>query len=137
MRLLSVRHEFPTEWARFTPPRSAPDPPAAAVAPLPLTLRQEHYPFWSTVFEPIELARVELYAQPGPATPSTVIVFDKETDDPPGTRVADPLVEDPSLGGLRIGALERPGRRGGELTRFLDDNSMSDLWLALTWGGSP
>ena len=40
-RLLSVRHEFPLDWASFK------SSPAGANVPLTLTIREEHYPYWS------------------------------------------------------------------------------------------
>jgi len=132
VRLLSVRHEFPTEWARFTAVELSEDVP---VAPLRLTLRPEHYPFWSTLFPPIGLTAVELFADPGPSTASTVTVFDKEVDEPEGTQIADELSGGAGFGDLLVGALSGPMPAAvGELTRYVDDNSMSDLWLALTWG---
>lgn len=51
MRLLSVRHEFPTEWARFT----AAELDGDGTAPLTLTLREEHYPYWARVVAPLGL----------------------------------------------------------------------------------
>ena len=44
VRLFSVRHEFPTEWARFKGLEIDTD---TLVAPLTIKLREEHYPFWS------------------------------------------------------------------------------------------
>ncbi len=41
-RLFSVRHEFPSEWARF----KATKPAAGVKAKLELTLTEEHFPFW-------------------------------------------------------------------------------------------
>jgi hypothetical protein len=43
MRLFSVRHEFPSEWHRF----KTHTPPNNQRHELALTLRPEHYPFWS------------------------------------------------------------------------------------------
>lgn len=50
-RLLDVRHEFPTEWARFviSVPSGQPSPVPPAPAPLTLTLREEHYPYWASL----------------------------------------------------------------------------------------
>jgi receptor-binding and translocation channel-forming TcA subunit of Tc toxin len=42
-RLFSVRHEFPTEWARFL----AQTPATPQRFELKLNLKPEHYPFWS------------------------------------------------------------------------------------------
>ncbi len=131
VRLLSVRQEFPTEWARFTAVELSDDVP---LAPLRLTLRPEHYPFWSTLFGPITLAKVELFADPGPSTPATVTLFSTEIDEPPGTQTADELT-DGGFGNLLVGELSAPMPAAvGELSRFLDDNTMSDLWIVLTWG---
>ncbi len=132
VRLLSLRHEFPTEWARFT---AAELNGAANVAPITITLRAEHYPFWSTGGEPIALAGVDLYAEPGLDTPPTVNAYNKALDDPPGTRAESALSHDPSLEGLLVGPA--PGELPaaiGEVSLYFDSNSMKDLWIALTWG---
>jgi hypothetical protein len=55
VRLLSVRHEFPSEWAAY----------AAAEgdeAPLTLTLRPEHFPYWAG--GQVEVENVELFVPP-------------------------------------------------------------------------
>jgi hypothetical protein len=44
VRLFSVRHEFPSEWAKFRSVKIEGDVKAAA---LTTELRNEHYPFWS------------------------------------------------------------------------------------------
>jgi hypothetical protein len=135
-RLLSIRHEFPTEWARFTSTTLGATTP---LAPLKITLREEHYPFWASTFAPLALTSAVLYAQPGPTTGTTVTVYDKEVDDPPGSRHESGLVKDPSMGALRVGALPGPLPPAvGDLTLYLDDTTLVDLWLVLTWGtGSP
>jgi hypothetical protein len=43
VRLFSIRHEFPTEWAKFKNPLIEEEAASAALA---LLLRREHYPFW-------------------------------------------------------------------------------------------
>jgi hypothetical protein len=62
VRLLSVRHEFPVEWARF---KNA--PPGTTVA-LALPLRQEHYPYWGHGHLGPRLDRVEATPSGGTAT---------------------------------------------------------------------
>jgi hypothetical protein len=132
VRLLSMRQEFPTEWARFTA-RTVDG--AQPLAPLTFTLREEHYPYWARAFAPIALRGVELNASPTGRTGPTVTVYDKVTDDPPGSRHASPLTTDDALGGLRRGELADPLPAAiGEVTLYLDDNSLSDLWVALAWG---
>jgi hypothetical protein len=55
----------------------------------------------------------------------------------------DKLVKDPALPGLRVGKLDnvplpKPIHSAPEekFTIFFDDNSMEDLWIALSWGKS-
>jgi hypothetical protein len=124
-RLLSVRHEFPTEWARFA---AAAVDGANPYAPLTLTLRAEHYPFWARRFA-LTLLAVELFA---PAGDDDVLVYDADTGEPPGTA----LKKDDSLGGLRVGTLAEPLPSAvGVVNLHLGDNAISDLWIALVWGG--
>ena len=57
VRLFSVRHEFPTEWAKF----QSQTPGANQRYELTLNLRPEHYPFWSQG-RLNKVTRVEIYA---------------------------------------------------------------------------
>ena len=74
VRLFSVRHEFPGEWAQFQGQAAS----ANGRFRLALKLRPEHYPFWSqgrlgTV------ARVDLLARSSKKpVPGTLDVFDRE-----------------------------------------------------------
>ena len=123
VRLLSARHEFATEWARFV--AAAPE---AGAADLTLTLRTEHYPFWaSRRTGDLALHGLELFASPG-ASPLAVTV----NGDAPVT-----LATDDGLGGLRRGQLDGslPAAEG-PLTLRLDNSAITDLWLALRWGVS-
>lgn len=131
VRLVSMRHEFPTEWARFIATALDGD---TTEAPLSITLGEQHYPYWSGAVAPIGLHRVELFAQPGPDTKPTVTVATAPGDDP--ARVPHQLATDTTLSGLRTGVLADDPLPGavGELTLYLDDNSMTNLWLALSWG---
>lgn len=43
MRLFSLRHDFPTEWAKFKSLK----PTQNTLVQLSLELKPEHYPFWS------------------------------------------------------------------------------------------
>ncbi|HEY7768190.1 hypothetical protein [Longimicrobium sp.] len=124
VRLFSVRHEFPTEWARF---RSA--APAAPVA-LVLPLRAEHYPFWSQG-RLGAVRRVDLFAK----TTRTVAVYGGP--DPAAAGVRRDSIGPAAMGELRTGTLENiplPPSPTGDFTLYFDDNSMDDLWLALAWG---
>lgn len=132
VRLFSIRHEFPTEWAKF---KSVKIEGATKVAELTLNFRDEHYPFWSKgLLE--ALKRVDLFAKPTKDTKPTITVSNKLTDEPVGTRKEDSMAKDTSFGGLRMGKLTNIPlpTPTGKFTLYLNDNSMEDLWLALTWG---
>ncbi|TNH27808.1 insecticidal toxin protein [Micromonospora orduensis] len=130
-RLLSVRHEFPTEWARFVATAPTGLPPTA---PLTLTLREEHYPYWSRLTTDRVLHALELFASAGDAD---VTVYDAAADNPPGSRHETLLRADPSVGDLRSGLLVEPLPPAlGPLTLYLDDSTITDLWIALTWGAA-
>lgn len=132
VRVLSMRHEFPTEWARFTGATIDDGNPRATLS---LNLRAEHYPFWAGVLDELALHGVELYAESGTDTPSSVsvsVVPNPADDD------AWLLETDQSLGGLLIGSLDEDALPPaiGELRLHFADNSMRDVWLVLTWGAS-
>jgi hypothetical protein len=129
-RLLSLRQEFPTAWARFT---AATLDAATPEAPITIALREEHYPFWAGTFDPIVLREVALLAEPTPVTKATVTVATAPAGDP--ARAERQLATDPTRGGLRVGALADPlPAPSGDLRLYVDDNSMTDIWLALRWG---
>jgi Tc toxin complex TcA C-terminal TcB-binding domain len=122
VRLFSIRHEFPTEWAKF---RNVQGVGAAQLAELSLTLRPEHYPFWSQVpGQQITLQRVEAFAQ----TSSNVTVYvnhDKSGD-------SYTLGHDDATR-LQRGTISLAAPLG-KSTLYLDNNSMDDLWLTVAWG---
>ena len=129
VRLLSIRHEFPTEWGRFKGVEIGPGTP---VAPLTIELREEHYPFWS--YGRLEaIRRVDFFVK---TEEDPVEIYDSvdENGAPAGNN--DTLVSDPSLGELRAGSLTNIPLPPpiGSFTLYFDDNSMEELWLALTWG---
>lgn len=102
----------------------------AAVAGLTLTLKPEHYPFWSTGNLTV-VTRADLFAK---TTKNSVTIYNPTSasnDSKQGS-----LVKDSSLGDLRVGQLKKNFIAApiGSLTLYLDDNTMEDLWLALTWG---
>jgi len=132
VRLFSVRHEFPTEWAKFTTVDLSAD--SNILAGLTLDFQNEHYPFWSKDEDnnPIVLKRVDIFAKPTKDTETNIEVFDNSdaAGDP------DSMDKDSSLNDARVGKLtniQLPAAIG-EFTLYFNDNSMEDLWLALTWG---
>ncbi|MGE3163991.1 MAG: insecticidal toxin protein [Planctomycetota bacterium] len=130
MRLFSVRHEFPAEWARFT----TQVPPANHRYELKLNLRPEHYPFWSQGGGKT-VTRVDVIARSSVTPiPASIEIADK-SDDTPDVR-KDALSKDVSRGSLLVGKFKEiplPAPEG-DLTLFLDNRSLGDLWIALTWG---
>jgi len=58
IRLFSIRHEFPPEWAKF---KAQPEVDGQRLG-LTLTLRPEHYPFWSQGYLK-SVARLDILAQ--------------------------------------------------------------------------
>ena len=126
VRLFSIRHEFPTEWAKFK------NTPATPVISLILTLRPEHYPFWSQGNLEV-IQRTDLFVK----TKKAVEIAYK----PDGTGDKDILVKDSSLGNLWAGKLTKASTKPvstetEKFTLYFNDQSMEDIWLAITWSGS-
>jgi len=138
MCLFSLRHEFPSQWAKFQSAAPAPS------AELQLKLVPELYPFWSQAIvggkapKAVKLTGVEFFAEmlPG-STPATVNVNDKADL----TGKGDTLAKNPAMGNLLVGSLSKIALPAAvsdsthpPLTLYFDNNSMKDLWMALTWG---
>ena len=134
VRLFSVRHEFPGEWAQFQGQAAS----ANGRFRLALKLRPEHYPFWSQG-RLGSVARVDLLARSSKKpVPGTLDVFDR---DDPAVSKKDTLVKDAALGNLLAGRLTGgaagialPAKPDADLTFFLPDKALSDLWILVTWG---
>ena len=128
VRLLSVRHEFPTEWAKFKSLK----PAAGATAALQLNPRDEHYPFWSRGAGRREAIRkVDLFIKGAAAS---VQLFEQPDRMGQRSTIAG------KLGDLLTGTL-RSADAGvplpapvGPWQLHFGDNAFSDLWIALTWG---
>jgi len=131
VRLFSVRYEFPTEWAKF----QAQSPGANERFQLALSLRDEHYPFWSQD-NLKSVARVEIVARSA-RQPASLEVFDRASKNDAATK-KDVLNKDPSLGKLLTGRLVNialPNKPVGDLKLYFENRDMEDLWVAITWGG--
>jgi hypothetical protein len=134
--LFSVRHEFPTQWAKF---QSSTIGGTTLTAELQLTLLPELYPFWAQPFVGVAPAKaVGLFAEMSPTDKTTTVnIYDKA--DKTGNN--DKLTQNPTLGNLLSGNLVKIALPATvtdvthpPLTVYFDDNSMEDLWLAITWG---
>ena len=127
VRLFSVRHEFPSEWARFTATKLT---TASPTAQLKLDLRAEHYPFWSA--GRLDTVRaVELYARTKKSS------VEASVPDPAGGSIplSDPFVADPTLPGVhrcRLANIPLPPAVG-TFALNLNDTSMDELWISVAW----
>jgi hypothetical protein len=124
VRLFSVRHEFPVEWAKFQSSSQSGNP---SWYELSLELREEHYPFWSRgLLETIK--RADIYARTAKAGLEVATKADGS--------VKVVLVPDSSLGNLKTGKLPNGAITSpvGNLKLYLKDKTIADLWLELTWG---
>jgi Tc toxin complex TcA C-terminal TcB-binding domain len=120
--LFSIRHEFPSAWAKF---QSVTIGGSTLTAELSLTLVPELYPFWA---QKPGVKALELFAESSSTTPINV------------TGAGNPvtLVSNPLMGNLLSGnlvslplAVTDPAH---PFDLFFDNNSMVDLWIAITWG---
>ena len=136
--LFSVRHEFPSQWAKF---QNAAINATTPTAELQLTLIPELYPFWAQGLvgsKPVKA--VEFFAEmPANNTTVTVNLYDQADKSSPAQ--PDTLSQNPLFGNLLMGSLVNIKLPAAvtdvthpALTAYFDNNSMEDLWLAITWG---
>ena len=131
-RLFSVRHEFPTVWAKFK--AQAPAPNQCYV--LALDLRTEHYPFWSHgSLNSVQGVDLWVRSEVDPV-PENIHVADKAVN-PSNT---DALIMDndnnPKWGRLfyvSLNSVGLPELPNETLTLYFDTNAISDLWIAVAW----
>jgi hypothetical protein len=130
VRLFSVRHEFPDQWAKFRSQTPGPNQRAA----LTLNLRDEHFPFWSQGGEK-SLKNFDILARSSndPA-PASLAIFDRAAGQLGGQ--TDTLKPNTTLGNLLTGTLSNIALPAavGPFTLFFADNSLDELWLAVRWG---
>lgn len=123
MRLFSIRHEFPTEWAKFQNQNDSGNQRFELV----LNLRPEHYPYWSQG-RLNSVKRVDILV----SSPEPVLdVFDKAEND--GTEKKDSLVKAPKFGNLLVGKLTGEVKPLGEFRIFFNKRTMREIWIAITW----
>lgn len=127
VRLFSLRHEFPTEWARFKGIKiggAIPD------AELILDIREEHFPYWSK--GRLESFKERAFYKQG----STGVV----TETPSGSEVevlthkSDGTTTTATLTTPDIALPKSPDKFTLRLKLRFNANSMEDLWLAMRWG---
>lgn len=125
VRLFSVRHDFPTEWAKFKSAEVDLPSSPKVFAGLTLHLEDKHYPYWGQG-RLGAVGSIELFAK----TNEDVTIAEKRD----GSGKSDTLTI--PFGELRRGSLSnnKPQSPTSTFTLYFNDNSMEDLWLALTWG---
>jgi Tc toxin complex TcA C-terminal TcB-binding domain len=128
VRLFSIRHEFPTEWAKFKNMQIGTATPAAE---LTLTLQEEHYPFWSKGNEKV-IKQANLFVD---TTTTGTVAVSYQAD---GGGVQDTLTPDPdnAFGNLQVGSLTNlpTSTATGRFALYFSNNSMENIWLAIAWG---
>jgi hypothetical protein len=133
VRLFSVSHEFPTNWAKFLSQTPAVDQRYELV----ITPGPEHFPFWSQG-KLNSVTRIDLLAQSTEdSAPAGIYVYDKADENDEETK-KDPLTKVTSLNDLLVGKLTNvalPAQPTDELKLYFEDTKLSDLWIALTWSG--
>lgn len=136
VRLFSIRHEFPSAWAKFIATEI--DDTNVKTAELSLDLRPEHYPFWSKGrLKSVQGA--DVIARASDEVDSIEIA--EKTD---GTGKSDTLDRptDPNLSGLLKGTLADLAPKSPvsdpnkPFKLFFKQNSMTDLWIAIAWKGT-
>ncbi|WNM37569.1 hypothetical protein RMN56_20660 [Micromonospora halotolerans] len=145
LRLLSVQHEFPNAWARFTASAAGDGAAGAPRAALALQLDRKHYPVFAGA-GPTALVSIDVVAVPANPATTAITMSDRalDTDNPGVPRRSLTLAAAAELGGLLRGELPRPAVRAdpgwptvppaaGELSLFFEDNAMESLFLLLRW----
>src|SRR5205823_1039949 len=134
-RLFSMRHEFPTEWAKFQ---------AQAPAPgnrfeLAINLREEHYPFWGhDRLNSVKAVRIVAESAVTPV-PATLDVFDKVNNTPVAAKQDTLARDDISMGSLLTGEftnMARPASPTGNLKLYFATKAIKDVWIAVTWSSA-
>jgi hypothetical protein len=132
VRLFSIRHEFPSEWAKF---RSVSIGGTTPTAGLSLNLLPQHYPFWAqSLLGPASIRKIQFLAEMTDGSTSANIYTNTG-----GSGSSDPLAANPTYGNLLVGSLKNavaswPPPPTSSLNLYFDHNQMRDLWMAITWG---
>jgi organic radical activating enzyme len=129
VRLFSIRHEFPTEWAKFT---GVTLDETKKTSELSFVIRQEHFPFW-TKGRIKKVIQVAVFAK---GNKESIVI----TSDAQGIQDKNELTQDSNFGNLWtkqltvIPSIETVPEWAIRFKLFFDNNKMDDLWLAVTWG---
>lgn len=135
VRLFSVRHEFPTDWAKF---KSIKIGGEIQSAKLSLELKEDHYPFWSKGrLESIKKAY--LYARPISNKAEKISVIQTQLDgelEDNSEPKEDYFEPNDDLGDLlecELVSIPLPVPVG-DFSIKLSTNLLENMWVALAWG---
>ena len=132
VRLFSMRHEFPSDWAKFRSVTIGGTTPTAALS---VNLLPQHYPFWAqALLGPSSIKQIQFLAEMTDGSTNALVYANAG-----GTGSSDTLTANPAYGGLLVGSLKNavaqwPPPPTGPLNLYFDHNLMKDLWMAITWG---
>ena len=125
VRLFSVRHEFPTEWAKFKdePVDLASVP--KVFAKLTLDLKPEHYPYWSQG-KLNRVTQADVFAE----TTKTDLKFSSQADGTPEVL----LTSLKNLNNMKTCSLTSlPATPTEKVILYFSDKSMDNILLAVEW----
>jgi hypothetical protein len=126
VRLFSIRHEFPNEWAKF---QNQTDNGNQRFE-LTLNLRPEHYPYWSQgCLNSVKRVGI-LVMVSNPKTTPIDVYYKAENDE---TEKTVSLREDPNIVNLLVGELTGEAKPLGEFKVFLNNKMMRNIWITVAW----
>lgn len=122
VRLFSVRHEFPTEWAKF---KGIKIEGGTTQPELAVDIRQEHFPYWSKGrLEAIK--RVDLFTKGDISAFEPQVTAEVTKYGPNGAEEKETPAQ--------LTNIHLPDQFSLKFKLRFSDNSMEDLWVALAWG---
>ncbi|MCC3473818.1 MULTISPECIES: toxin [unclassified Microcoleus] len=128
VRLFSMRHEFPTGWAKF---KSVKIEGATTKAEIKLEIGQEHFPYWSkgrlgTIEQILVHTKTSTGIVPQNPSSSEVEVITQKPDGKTSSQAFAALTN--------ISLPQLPDKFRLNLKLSFNTNLMEDLWLTVTWG---
>ncbi len=109
-----------------------------------MTLLPQHYPFWAQsmlVKGKVKVNAVGLFAEMPPTIRNPEVNLYNNPDPSASDIKSDALNQNPTFGNLLSGNLDKIARPAAitdathpPLILYFDNNSMEELWIAITWG---
>jgi receptor-binding and translocation channel-forming TcA subunit of Tc toxin len=129
VRLFSLRHEFPTEWAKFRNQT----PEDNQRYELAVNLNEEHFPFWSKNRITSVTQVILLGQSSGSPDPQNFFDIPDKTD---ATSKQDLFSREEAYGSLLVGKFNNipmPSRPFSLPKLYFNENTFDNIWLAVTW----